>query len=134
MVDLSMIRQSISGEVKIGAYNMDNNEEWYGQSVEAKSDPLIDSGTGKPYIIRQFDFSFKPGLKQKPTKQQLFNQHWPQLRALIWGDGLVASTDVDPRVLVNRRTYKIILLCEPQFGQTVIDRPTTLQDVLRKNA
>jgi len=106
--------------------------KWHADQMEAKSDPLVDPGTGKPFIIRQFDFTFKPGMKKIPTKQELFNAHWPQIRVMLYGDGLVANEDVEPRVLMNKRKYKIILLCEPRFGQVVIDKVQNLQQVLNK--
>jgi len=106
--------------------------KWHADQLETKSDPLIDSGTGRPYIIRQFDFTFKPGMKKFPTKQDLFNAHWPQIRVLLWSDGLVANEDVEPRVLMNKKKYKIILLCEPKFGRVVMDKPQNLQQILTK--
>lgn len=109
-----------------------DNFDWYGQQANVNSDPLVDTGTGRPFIIRRFQFRFKPGLEIKPTKQQLFDQHWPQLRFMLWGDGLVANEDVTPRVMVKGDEYEIILLCEPRFGQTLIDKPITLQDAFKK--
>lgn len=116
------------------------SDEWYGQQVEAKSKPLEDEGRGKPYIIRQFDFSFDPAMLQKvkekkiafPTKQQLFNQSWGAIRPIIWGDGLVANEDIEPRVLIGKKGYRIVLLCEPKFGAMVVDKPQLLQNVLKK--
>jgi len=110
----------------------DGSGKWEGKELGFKSDPLTDPGIGKPMILRYFEFVFKPGLKEKPTKQQLFNYHWPQIRTILWGDGLVANTDVDPRVKVGRKKYKIILLCEPKFKTMVADRPQTLQQLFNK--
>ena len=115
------------------AFEIDDKDgKWHAEELSVDSQPLVDSGTGKPLIIRQFDFTFQAKLKQRPTKQQLFNEAWPLIRPLIKYDGLVASTDVDPRVLVGRKGYKIILLCEPKFGVMVADKPRTLQQVLKK--
>ena len=118
------------------SYEIDDKtgNKWYADSVEAKSTPLIDPGVGKPMFIRQFEFAFKPGLPSKPTKQELFNQHWPQIRTILWGDGLVANEDVDPRVLIGKKDYKIILLCEPKFGVLVADKPHNLTQLLTPKA
>src|SRR3990167_3407185 len=66
-------------------------EGWYGFETQTKpSDPMIDPGTGKPYVLRTFEFAKNPAFKAKTiTKQELFNLHWRQIQALLWGDGLV---------------------------------------------
>lgn len=127
------LRDLDSKDVKSnGAFEIQDKEKWYGEQVEAKSDPLVDSGTGKLIMLRQFEFAFKPGMKEKPNKQQLFNQAWPMIRPLLWSDGFVASNDVDPRVIVGKKGYKIILLCEPRLRRVVHDTAKTLQQVLSK--
>ncbi len=111
------------------AFGVKAKEDWYGRDLQTNSDPLIDSGTGRPMIIRQFQFVFNPNLKQKPTKQDLFNSHWPQMKIMLWGDGLVANTDVEPRMIVGKRKYRIFLLCEPKLRTMVAERPLTLQQL-----
>ena len=113
--------------------------KWYPQQVSTDGVPMVDAGIGRPLILRTFEFSINPvteaKLKEKNitvTKQDLFNQHWPQIRALIWSDGLVANQEVDPRVIVGKTRYRIFILCEPKFRNLVADRPTTLQDVFKK--
>lgn len=114
---------------------------WHGREIQtdtADSTPMVDGGTGKPYILRQFEFAINPQVnkelkdkKIKVSRQELFNTHWPQIRTSLWSDGLVASTDVEPRVLVGKKAYKIILLCEPKLRTMVAERPTTLQQVFK---
>ena len=117
-------------------------EKWRGREIGVNSDiPLMDEGTGRPYIIRQFEFSFDPArlidIKKKkapaPTKQELFNSVWSQIRRTLWGDGLVAIEDskTPPRVLVGKKVFKVILLCEPKFGTTLVERPNTLQELTK---
>lgn len=118
---------------------MDNT--WYGQSLETDKTEMVEPGTGKPYILRIFDFAINPSIykelkekKVKPTKQDLFNYHWPHLRTLLWADGLVANEDCPPRVEVSRggKKYRIFLLCEPKFRNIVVDKMQTLQEILKK--
>lgn len=118
---------------------MTDNNEWYGASLQTEGTPMVDSGTGRALILRVFDFAFKPGLEQKPSKQQLFNAHWSHIKTLIWSDGLVANTDVDPRVVIGKKRYRIFILCEPRLNknhirEAVVDRPTTLQEVFKKKS
>ena len=116
--------------------------DWYGQKIETKSDPLIDPGSGKPVILRQFFFKYDPKVQEQvkrgyvktPTRQDLFNQVWPLLRPLIWSDGLVANTDISPKITVGKKGFVIILTCEPRFGQMVADRPKRLEEVLNKKS
>ena len=114
------------------------DNKWYGQDIKAESDPIIDPGTGKSVVLRVFEFGVNPKTarelrekKIKLSKQDLFNAHWPQIRALIWGDGMVANQDVDPRVIVGRKSYRIFVLCEPRMGVMVNDKHRNAKDILK---
>ena len=108
-------------------------EGWYGQEIQTKpSDPLIDPGTGKPYIIRAFEFAKNPEFKGKLTKQEIFNMHWRQIQALLWGDGLVPNENINPRIHFRGNKYKIFILCQPRLRTFVADKPKTLQQLLGK--
>lgn len=114
-------------------------KEWYGATLETEGTPMIDSGSGKPLILRTFEFAINKAVADKlraqhltVTRQELFNFHWPQIRTIIWGDGMVASTDVDPRVIIGKKRYRIFLLCEPKFRTMVNDKLQTLQEVFDK--
>lgn len=114
-------------------------EEWHKQVAETDNVPMVDSGEGKPYILRTFEFSINPVVaadmkakKIKIDKQQLFQSHWPQIRTMLWGDGLVANEDVPPRIQVGKVNYRIFVLCEPKFGVIVNDKINTLQEMFKK--
>lgn len=111
---------------------VDDGLKWSGGEVEVKSDPLIDSGTGKPYVMRFFEFSMNPQVKYAPTKQELFNCHWNQIRHLLWRDGLVAYEGVEPRIVMGKKHYRIVLVCEPRLNTVVADRPATLQEIVSR--
>lgn len=110
---------------------------WQGATLETPQTPLVDSAKGRPLILRPFRFMKKPDVwaKMTPSNQELFNFHWPQMKAMIWADGLVANTDVLPRVVLQKTAYTIFILCEPrwQHGRPgmFIDKPRTLQEVLK---
>lgn len=124
-----------------------NEGDWYGREVTTGLDDgvkMVDSGTGKEMVLRVFEFK-KDKRTQKEmqakgisvTKQMLFEYHWPQIKSTIWGDGLIENRDVEPRVMINKGSYKIVVLCEPSLGphgirSTVIQKPTTLQEVFKK--
>lgn len=116
--------------------------DWHGATVQTESTPetmMVDEGKGKPYVLRIFEFVFSPDfLKQRQrygtpvVKQELFNQHWRQMRSVLWSDGLVAREDIQPRIIVGKKKYKIFLMCEPRLGVMVAERPQTLQDIFKK--
>lgn len=115
-------------------------ENWDAFKIATDGVPMVDAGTGKPLILRVFEFKIDYNkLKQleekgiQMDKQLIFNSHWPQIRSTIWGDGLVASTDVDPRVVIGKTRYRIFLLCEPKFRVMIADKPTDLQSIFKKN-
>lgn len=119
-------------------FEIHDKEKWTGQELGVNSDiPLVDAGTGKPYIIRQFVFAFNPEaakkIKQKkmaaPTKQDLFNSNWKEIEVTLWGDGLIPCKEVEPRIIVGKKKYKIILLCEARAGVLVNTKVNTLQEL-----
>lgn len=111
-----------------------DKKKWEGNVLEVKSDPLQDSGTGKPYIIRCFEFKINPEIKYTPTKQELFNAHWKQLQIMLWGDGLRHYEGIEPRIVIGKDTYKIFITAEPRVSngitQTIAEKPRTLQEIL----
>ena len=148
-----MTKQSKSGvEIKDTHYdnrNADNHlgekfetvgaeHKWIGQEIEATSDPLIDSGTGRPVIIRMFEFAANPEVlkREKPTKQQLFNSHAAQIKSFLWRDGLQPYEAVSPKVTTSkkREKYRIFVTCEPRPGVVLAEKTHTLQELTTKNA
>ena len=118
-------------------YEIQDKHKWKAQEVGVNSNvPLVDSGTGKEYVIRQFDFHFNPEVIKRGMpvdKQSVFNQHWRQIQLLLWKDGLKAYEGIEPRMLISKKTYKIILVCEPRIGVMVADKARTLQSILPGN-
>ncbi len=110
----------------------DEKNEWFGASLQTPGMPMVDKGLGKPLVLRTFEFAVKFSNEKPPTRQELFNSHWPQIKNIIWGDGLVANTDVNPRIVIGKRRYRIFVLCEPKFRVMVADKPQTLQQVFNK--
>lgn len=114
------------------AFDIDTGKEkWKSQELNVNSDPLIDPGTGRPVIIRSFEFQFDPAMLQKlkehkihvPSDQELFNSVWPQIRIMLWGDGLVARQEAEfpPKIKIGRKKFKVVLVCDPKFGRSVDD-------------
>ena len=107
-------------------------DKWYGQELATKSDPLIDAGTGKPLLVRVFDFKKNPEVKKYPSRQDVFNAHAKQIRDFLWKDGLRIIENHDPRFTFTKDGYRIAILCEARLGVMWMDKPRTLQDILPK--
>lgn len=114
------------------------NEIWETAKGQVWSDPILDPGTGRPMFIRQFFFKYHKPTHEKikakqipePTNQQLFDQAWRVIRPLLWGDGLIANEDIEPKIVRGKEGYIIILTCEPRLGQVVTDRISNLTRLL----
>src|SRR6185436_18925185 len=113
--------------------------KWRAQELGVNSNvPLVDEGKGSKYILRRFEFKFNPQFvkdlkdgKTKLDKQDLFNSNWRQIEITLWGDGLIPRKDIEPRVLIFKKHYQIILLCEPRMGVMVAEKARTLQELTR---
>lgn len=104
-------------------------EKWKAQEVSTNSKPIDDPGIGEAIIIRGFKFMFNPEtlklIREKkipaPTKQELFNSVWPQIKINLWGEGLVAIQEkgeqFQPKMKVTKRMFAITLLCLPTFAR-----------------
>ena len=112
---------------------------WHGMEMQSKNVVMIDPGTGKPYTWRQWTFKFDSKIMEQikqrkipmPTKQELFNSNWKQIRVQLWGDGWKAREDIEPKLLMGKDNYQIIICCEPRLNVMVNDKTKTLQDVFK---
>lgn len=123
-----------SENVKVNTFGVEKDGiDWTGEDINVKSDPIVDPGTGKPYLLRIFEFAKNPEFKGKITKQDLFNMHWRQIRNVLWGDGLVATELVNPRVEFTKdNKYRIFILAEPRLRTVLTEKPMRLNDALNK--
>lgn len=87
--------------------------QWTGEEVETKSDPVLDPGSGKKIVLRQFEYAWNPEVKDKPSKQEVFNLHAREIRNFLWRDGLRIIETEAPRMIVNDQGYRIFITCEP---------------------
>lgn len=110
--------------------------EWEGEEVQAESKTKIqeDTGEGIPIVLRFFDFGVNPETFkiQKPTAQELFNQHIRGMESLIWRDGLKPYNVIEPRFMFSKDKshYRFVLACIP--SGTFINQDTqTLSQILK---
>ena len=112
--------------------------DWYGQQAQTESQPLVDSGTGVPVIMRFFEFKANPEnlRRDKPTKQELFNSHYQQIKITLWADGLQALESIEPAVILSKKkdSYRIMVTCIPKEGVALNETTQTLQQLIKTNA
>lgn len=120
-------------------------EKWKAQQVQTQSKPIDDPGIGQAIVIRGFKFVFKPEtlrmIQEKklpiPSKQELFNSVWPQIRLNLWGEGLMAIQEkgFEPKMKITKKMFVITLLCEPTLARKgdMKRKAKTLNEYLKSN-
>lgn len=110
---------------------------WEGQELEVKSDLLVDNLNSGAVILRSFYFKANPEAmkRDRPTKQRIFDTHWPQLRVMLYSDGLEAFEGIEPKIIIpkKRDEYKIFIACIPRKGVVLDQKPLTLQEIMKPN-
>lgn len=110
-----------------GLNQMKDAEKWFGSTMETEQQPILDPGTGKPVILRRFDFMYPPGGK-KPTKKQLLTpEYLKHLDNTLWLDEL--ERIMLPRVTFKKKGFSIFVPCHPKKGSAI---PRYAQDQLSK--
>lgn len=112
-----------------------SKNDWFGSTLVSDDVPLVDAGEGRDIVLREFRFVMTPNAFM-PTKQILFNAHWPYMRDRIWADGLEPNEDHAPRVIIGKYAYRIFIVCQLKSSITgrqrhAKQRPQTLQEVFK---
>lgn len=92
--------------------------KWEGHELQVQSDPILDGGTGKPVIMRTYEFRFPPGLKGRPTKEQILTPAYKKyLDLVLWTDGLEMVQE--PKVVIKKRGFYIFATCQAKRGEYI---------------
>lgn len=100
---------------------------WNGAQVETGEQRLDDPGTGKPIILRRFEFSYNPAIKYRPTKKDILTKDY--LRFLdnrLWADEL--ELIAEPRVVFGDTSFSVFVTCQAKKGSRI---PDYAQDQLK---
>lgn len=120
--------RNIDDHVKSRIVSTDGQFE--GNEVEVQSDPLIDKESGRPIVLRTFEFKKSADFdKLNPTKQELFNAHEKQLRIFLWKDGLEPVESMPPRIVHKDDTYIIFVTCQAKQGVVIVENPLNLSAI-----
>lgn len=106
---------------------------WNANEINVESETKIqdDAGVGEAAIIRMFEFAinFQAFQEHKPTKQELFNSHYKGIEAMLWRDGMKVIPEVNPKIILGKKKYRIFVGAKPQRGHLLHERPQTLSQV-----
>lgn len=110
-----------------------DGDKWIAQEAEVKSDALIDNGSGRPIILRSFQFGLPTGIPNDsiPSSQEIIKFHWKKLEVFLWKDGLEMIEE--PRVVFdtkNKLKFTIFTTCQAKKGTVFSykDTPNLLQN------
>jgi len=111
------------------------NIEWEGQEVQTEETPLMNDGSGKPIILRVFDFDLPPLKPEElPTEQQLLNAHKTKLTAFLWRDELVPIQEFKLIFSKDKKHFRIFATCQAKLGSNILEKPQLLQQYATNTA
>lgn len=87
------------------------DSDWYANQLVSDDVPLVDASEGRDIVLREFRFVMTPNFII-PSKQMIFNSHWPYIKTRIWADGLEPNEDHPPRVVIGKTAYRIFIVCQ----------------------
>jgi hypothetical protein len=113
------------------------NVRWHGQEIDT-SQKIEDPGTGRPIILRTFDFDLPKDIpsNQLPNKTQLMTFHRSKIIAFLWKDELELIQE--PKIVkINRRKFKIFAVCQAKKGSIIsqqhLNEMKPLQDIIQQS-
>lgn len=98
---------------------MTENEDWYGSANETDRQVLNDPATGKPVILRKFDFTLPPN--SQVTEKELIEAHQDRLKGFLWKDELVVVGEVKCVLDAVKGAFSLFVPCQPRGGSNIID-------------
>ena len=108
----------------------DNGTEWEADTQQTDGVPLVDSGTGKPIILRKFEFELPPGMEM-PSNEQILEAHKGKITTFLWKDDMVQIMEARVKKAKDQRHFMILVPCQPRSGSAIIGNTTTLQDIMK---
>lgn len=102
---------------------------WHAQEVEVGGNPLQDTGTGKPIILRCFDFAINPAVPL-PSEDEILDTYKKYVDTFLWKDSLVRIQDL--KLVIEKDKFKIFATCQPKTGAVILEKPLTIQDYASK--
>lgn len=107
---------------------------WHGQDLITADVPVNNDGSGKPIVMRVFEFQLPP-LKpeEMPTNEQLIEANKTKVTAFLWRDELVPVMDYRCVIDKDGRGFKIFATCQAKAGSAILETPELLSTHLNAN-
>lgn len=111
------------------------NLEWEGKEVETEATPLWNDESGKPIILRVFDFDLPPiKAEELPTTEDLIKFHKTKITGFLWRDELVPVEELKAIYSKDKQHFRIFATCQAKPGSTILERPLNLQKIINANS
>lgn len=106
-------RNAIDAPVQDVKWDVKNAE------VHADVDLKLDDGSGRPIILRQFEYIFPPGVQYKPREEDILTEGYIQFlkSQLYFADEL--DLIEKPRVYIDEKGFKIFATCQARKGSII---------------
>ena len=120
---------------------IDKQEEgdYTGQTIEVRSKTKLeeDLGTGEAILLRTYEFGVNPEMFKNgdPSGQDIFNSHMKGILGMLWGDGLQPVMEMEPKIIFSkdRSKYLIMVGARPSIGQSILETPRTLSEIVKND-
>lgn len=108
---------------------------WEATQAQTDGEQIADWGSGKPTILRRFEFKFPPGFKGKPKKKDILTEGYiKHLENRLWADEL--EMVVEPKVAFTEGGFSVFATCQAKRGSLIPryaqDQLIPLQDKLQR--
>ena len=119
------INSHIKGKAEVTEVNAENSPvkdiKWDVQQAEVHSDISFkeDDGSGRPIILRQFDYVFPPGNQHRPSEDDILTPGYLKfLEAQLY---FVDELDLvqKPKVMIGKDGFKIFATCQARKGSII---------------
>lgn len=108
----------------------DNNHEWESGGGETEAKPLVNEGSGKPIILRTFEFKLPPTMDM-PKDTDILDAHRSRITIQLWKDELVPIMEFKVIKDQKKHSFKIFATCQAKAGSVILDKPQLLQNIIR---
>jgi hypothetical protein len=110
-----------------------DKDGWYAGNMETEGHRIDEPGTGKPIILRRFQYARNPAIKRKPTKEDVLTPGYIKyLENGLWADNM--EMIMEPKVVIDKKHITVFATCQAKKGNLIEsahrDQLKPLQDKL----
>src|SRR3990167_725739 len=99
--------------------------------AETESVPLVNPATGKPVIIRRFEYDVPPYTIDWPTEEEIRYIHQKSIEKFLYKDELKLFDELRVIIHKDKNKFEIFAPCEPLTSSYIVEKPHTLQEIIK---